>query len=346
MKIDNRPIGPKFPPYIIAELSANHNGQLARAKKTIGMAKSMGADAIKLQTYTADTLTIKSDKEDFQIHGGLWDGYNLYELYEEAHTPYEWHKELFEHARDLRITCFSTAYDESAVDLLEDLNNPAYKIASFEAIDLPLIKYVAQTKKPIIISTGMASLDEISEAFETAYENGSGEIILLHCVSGYPVPPEQTNLATIADIAKKFKVVTGLSDHTLGTSVAVAGVALGACVIEKHVCLSRKDKGVDSAFSLEPDELKQLCENTKIAWKAIGSPGYDQKEVEVDNIKFRRSIYAVKDIRKGDIFTEDNIRRIRPGYGLKPKYFSDVIGKKSNLNLEAGTAIKWDHIET
>ena len=344
IKIDGKSIGSDHPPYIIAEMSANHNGELERAKKIIDMTKSMGADAIKLQTYTPDTLTIRSNKEDFSIKGGLWDGYNLYDLYQQAHTPYEWHKELFDFAKKVDITCFSTAYDESAVDLLEDLNNPAYKIASFEAVDLPLIKYVASTKKPIIISTGMANFEEISEAYHTAFDNGATEIILLHCVSGYPVPADQINLSTIGDIAEKFDVIPGLSDHTLGTSVSVAGVAMGARVIEKHVCLSRQDKGVDSEFSLEPSELKELCESTKLAWEAIGIPGYERKEVEKDNIKFRRSIYAIADIKAGEKFTSENIRRIRPGFGIKPKHYYDLIGKESRSDIETGTAISWEHI--
>ena len=343
--IDGRPIGHNFTPYIIAEMSANHNGNIGTAKKTIAMAKKMGADAVKIQTYTPDTLTIKSSKDDFNIKGGLWDGYNLYELYQEAHTPFEWHQELFEYAEKVGITIFSTAYDETAVDLLEELGNPAYKIASFEAIDLPLIKYVALTNKPIIISTGMANQEEISEALQVAQDNGSGEVILLHCVSGYPAPVDQVNLATIKDMEERFQVITGLSDHTMGTSVSIAGVALGACVIEKHVCLSREDKGVDSSFSMEPQELEELCVDSKIAWKAIGNASYDIKDIEKENIKYRRSIYAVKEISEGDIFTEENIRRIRPGYGLPPKYYNEIIGQKSIKKIEFGTAIKWDHID-
>lgn len=345
IEIANRKIGHSYPPYIIAEMSANHNGSIDRAKETIMMAKNVKADSVKIQTYTPDTLTINSEKDDFRISGGLWDGYNLYELYQEAHTPYEWHKELFDYADEIGITIFSTAYDETAVDLLEDLNNPAYKIASFEAIDLPLIKYVASTNKPIIISTGMADLDEITEAYETARDHGSGEVVLLHCVSGYPAPVDQINLKTIPDLRDKFGTLVGLSDHTMGTSVSVASIALGACVIEKHVCLSRSEEGVDSSFSLEPQELEELCMNTKIAWESLGSPGYKRKPVEDENIKFRRSIYAVKDIKKGECLTKDNIRRIRPGFGLEPKYYDEILGLKSPEDIEFGTAIKWNHIK-
>lgn len=345
IEINGREISPNNPPYIIAELSANHNGDLGRALKTIDMAKAMGADAIKLQTYTADTMTIDCEKEEFQIHGGLWDDYNLYQLYKWAQTPFEWHKAMFDRARKNDITCFSTAFDETAVDLLEDLNAPAYKIASFEAIDLSLIRYVAQTKKPMIISTGMANLEEITEAVEEAQNNGCADIILLHCISGYPAPVDQCNLLTIPDLAKRYNVIPGLSDHTLGTTVAVAGVALGACVIEKHVTLSQQDKGPDSEFSLEPNQLKNLCDETKVAWLSLGKAGYERKPAEEENIKFRRSIYVVKDIKAGEMLTNENIRRIRPGFGLPPKYIDNVIGKVVKVDIERGTALAWEHIE-
>jgi len=304
----------------------------------------MGADAIKLQTYTADTLTINCGNEDFQIHGGLWNGYSLYELYEWAHTPLEWHKLMFDHARKVGITCFSTPFDEAAVDFLEDLNVPAYKISSFEAVDLPLIRYVAQTKKPMIISTGMADFEEISEAVVTARENGCKELVLLHCISGYPAPIEQSNLKTIPDIANRLDVICGLSDHTLGTAVSVASVALGACVIEKHVTKSRDEKGADSEFSLEPDELRCLCEDTKISWAAIGEAGYERKPVEEDSIKFRRSIYVVKDIEAGEMLTPDNIRRIRPGFGLLPKYYESLLGRVAAVSLKRGQALNWSYL--
>ena len=343
--IVGRKIGSKFPPYVIAEVSANHNGSIDRALQTIEMAKVQGADAVKIQTYTADTMTIESKAEDFQIHGGLWDGYSLYQLYQEAHTPYEWHKSLFDHARKIDITLFSTPFDETAVDLLEDLNTPAYKIASFEAIDLPLIKYVAQTGKPMIISTGMANLEEISEAVTTARENGCSELVLLHCISSYPAPVEQSNLKTIPDLTERFGVVAGLSDHTMGTTVAVASVALGACVIEKHVTLSRDEKGPDSEFSLEPQELSSLCVDAKKAWSALGQAGYERKPAEKPNLVFRRSIYVVKNIKAGEKFTKENIRRIRPGFGLPPKHYEQLIGKVARDTLSQGTALRWEHVE-
>jgi len=344
MQIDRRRIDFDHPPFIIAELSANHNGRLETALETIDMAKAMGADAIKLQTYTADTLTIDSDQEDFKIRGGLWDGNTLYNLYKEAHTPYEWHKTMFDHARDIGITCFSTPFDASAVDLLEDLNTPAYKIASFEAIDTPLIRYVAQTRKPLIISTGMANLEEITEAVATARDQGCEDIALLHCISSYPAPATQSNLRTMQDMARRFNVVVGLSDHTLGTAVAIASVALGACLIEKHVTLNKNDEGPDSKFSLEPEELKRLCEDSKEAWEALGTVSYDLKPAELSSIKFRRSIYVVKDIAAGERFTVDNIRSIRPGYGLLPKYFDEIIGKEASCDLVKGTALNWEVI--
>jgi pseudaminic acid synthase len=345
ISIDGRKIGLDYSPYVIAELSANHNGDLNRALKTIDMAKAMGADAIKLQTYTADTMTIDCDKDDFQVHGGLWDGYSLHRLYQWAQTPFEWHKTMFDHARKIGITCFSTPFDETAVDLLEELNAPAYKIASFEAIDLPLIRYVAKTGKPMIISTGMANLDEITEAVEAARDGGCNDLILLHCISGYPAPVEQSNLRTIPDLEKRFNVVSGLSDHTLGTTVSIASIALGACVIEKHVTLNRADKGPDSEFSLEPDELKRLCDDSKIAWSALGAAGYSKKPVEEASLIFRRSIYVVEDIKAGEALTERNVRRIRPGFGLPPKYFEKILGQVAKVDIERGTALQWEYIE-
>ena len=345
IKIKDRQIGENHPPYIIAELSANHNGSLERALKTIKMAKSMGADAVKFQTYTPDTLTIDSDKEDFRIKGGLWDGFTLYDLYKSAFTPFEWHEEMFNYAQSVGITCFSTAFDESAVDLLEDLNTPAYKVASFEIIDIPLIQYIASTKKPMIISTGMANKEEIQEAVDVARENGNNELILLHCISGYPTPVEQCNLMTIPDMKNCFGLPVGLSDHTLGIEVSIASIALGASVIEKHVTLNASDKGPDSEFSIEPDQLNSLCIKCKSAWEALGSAGYERKPVEKDNIKFRRSIYVVRDIDSGEALTNENIRRIRPGYGLPPKYFNELIGKRVKSRVEKGTPLDWDMLE-
>jgi len=346
ISIDGKKIGNDAPPYIIAEISANHNGDLERALLTIDMAKSQGADAVKIQTYTANTITIDCDIEDFMVRGGAWDGYNLYKLYLWAQTPYEWHQAMFDHARKIGITLFSTPFDETAVELLEGLNTPAYKIASFEAVDLPLIKLVAQTGKPLIISTGMADKEEIAEAVETARENGCNELVLLHCISSYPTPIQQSNLRTIPELAERFDVISGLSDHTLGTTAAVAGVALGASVIEKHVTLSRQDKGPDSEFSLEPEELNKLCKDSKDAWLALGKASYERKPAEVPSMKYRRSIYVVEDINAGEKFTKENIRRIRPGLGLKPKYYDAVLNQRASCELKRGMALKWEYIDT
>ncbi|GAA5213901.1 pseudaminic acid synthase [Corallincola platygyrae] len=343
--IAGRKIGPDHPPYIIAELSANHNGDLNRALQHIEAAKAAGADAIKIQTYTADTMTIECDKPEFKIEGGLWDGYSLYQLYEEAHTPYEWHQAIFEKARELGITCFSSPFDETAVDLLESLDAPAYKIASFEAVDLPLIRRVASTGKPMIISTGMANLAEIEEAVQAAKSGGCDQIVLLHCISGYPVPADQSNLHTVPDLGNRFDVISGLSDHTLGTTVSVASVALGASVIEKHFTLSREDVGPDSSFSLEPAELAQLCNDTKTAWQALGKAGYERKPVEEANLTFRRSVYAIKDIVAGEALTSENIKRIRPGFGLAPKHYPELLGRCAKTDIERGTPLSWDLID-
>lgn len=342
--IDGVKIGDGCPPYIVAETSANHNGSLQRAKDIMMSAKNCGANAIKLQTYTADTITIKSDREEFQIRGGLWDGKSLYDLYKWAETPYEWHKPLFDYARSIDLTCFSTPFDETAVDLLEDLNAPAYKIASFEMIDLPLIKYVASTKKPMIISTGMANQDEILDAVECARSAGCDDLILLHCISSYPAPINQSNLLTIPDISRKFNVLSGLSDHTLGTTVAVASVALGACFIEKHFTLSRNETGPDSAFSLEPDELSILCHDAKLAWEALGVAGYERKDSENANVQFRRSLYFVKSLRAGQVIEKQHVKSIRPGSGLKPKYLGEIIGKQVSEDIKAGTPVSWGNI--
>lgn len=342
MIINNREISTSSAPYIIAELSANHNGDIQRAFDSILAAKEAGADAVKIQTYTADTMTIDCDREDFQITGGLWDGYNLYELYKEAQTPYEWHQPLFDYAKEIGITIFSSPFDETAVDLLEDLDAPAYKIASFEMTDLPLVKYVAKTGKPMIVSTGMASLEEIEEVVKVAKDNGCQDLILLHCVSAYPAPVDQVNLATIVDFSKRFDTPIGLSDHTMGTVVATTSVALGACLIEKHFTLSRADKGPDSEFSLEPCELKKLCRDTRIAWQSLGSVNYDRKASEGENVRFRRSIYAIKDIQKGESFSEKNVKRIRPGFGLNPKYWDELLSSKASCNIARGEPISLD----
>ena len=337
ISIAGRPIGPDYAPYIIAELSANHNGKLETALKIIEEAKKAGADAVKLQTYTADTITLDCDSEEFQIHGGLWDGKNLYQLYKEAQMPWEWHSVLFEHARKLGITIFSSPFDNTAVDLLESLNAPAYKIASFEAVDLPLIKYVASTGKPMIISTGMADADEIQEAIQAARDGGCKELAILHCVSGYPAPAADYNLRTIPDMMSRFGLVTGLSDHTLDNTTAIASVVMGASVIEKHFTLDRSGGGPDDSFSLEPAELAALCRDSKTAWASLGQVDYGRKSSEQGNVKFRRSLYFVKDLDIGETITKDSIRSVRPGFGLPPKHLDELIGKKATRSIKANT---------
>lgn len=343
--INNRQIGLGHRPYIIAELSANHNGSLDRALETIDVAQRCGADAIKLQTYTADTITIDCDLPDFKVKGGLWDGYKFYDLYKWAHTPYEWHQAMFEHARMKGITVFSTPFDETAVDLLENLNTPAYKIASFEVVDLPLIKYAASTGKPMIMSTGMATEAEIEEAVITARDAGCGGLALLHCISSYPAPIDQANLRQIPEIAKRFGVVTGLSDHTLGTAASVAAIAMGACLIEKHFTISRNDKGPDSEFSLEPEDLRRLCCDTADAWLALGKPGFERYKAEEGSKVFRRSIYFIKDLPAGHIVGVDDIRRIRPGMGLAPRYFDELVGRRLKIDVIRGMATSWGLFE-
>ena len=344
-KINGHAIGPDFAPYIIAEMSANHNGKLDNALKLIEAAKKAGADAVKLQTYTADTITLNCDSEDFQIHGGLWDGKTLYQLYQEAHMPWAWHKPLFEHARKLDITIFSSPFDTTAVDLLEDLNAPAYKIASFEAVDLPLIKYVAGTGKPMIISTGMADAEEIAEAIEAAREGGCRQLAILHCVSGYPAPAEDYNLRTIPDMIERFGLVTGLSDHTLDNTTAITSVALGASIIEKHFTLDRNGGGPDDSFSLEPAELAALCQGAKTAWQALGQVDYGRKSSEQGNVKFRRSLYFVKDMQAGEIITEECVRSVRPGFGLPPKYLNRLIGNKIQRHIKKNSPTKQEDID-
>lgn len=342
IKIAGRRISALDEPYVIAEISANHNGKLETALKIIEEAAKAGADAVKLQTYRPDTITLDSDADEFKIKGGLWDGRTLYELYEEAHMPWEWHKPLFEHAQKIGIPIFSSPFDTTAVDLLEDLNAPAYKIASFEAVDLPLIRYVAATGKPMIISTGMADAEEIQEAITAAREGGCKQLAILHCVSGYPAPAEDYNLRTIGDMIERFGLVTGLSDHTLDNTTAIASVALGASIIEKHFTLDRNGGGPDDSFSLEPADLTALCRDSKTAWKALGQVDYGRKSSEQGNAQFRRSLYFVKDMKAGDVITEDCVRSVRPGYGLAPKYLGRVIGQVVGREVSANTPVTED----
>jgi N-acetylneuraminate synthase len=344
MKINNRPINVENPPYIIAEMSANHNGDINNAYKIIDMAKTAGADAVKLQTYKPDTITMDMHTPEFMIVGGLWDGQSLYELYESAFMPWEWHKPLFEYAQKIGITIFSSPFDNTAVDLLEDLNAPAYKIASFEAVDLPLIKYVAQTGKPMIISTGMADSEEILEAIEAAKEGGCKELAILHCVSGYPAPAEDYNLRTLVDMQQRFGLVTGLSDHTIDNTTAITSVALGASIIEKHVTLDRNGGGPDDSFSLESKELTELCVGANTAWEALGQVDYGRKSSEQANVKFRRSLYFVKDIKEGELITSEHIRSIRPGFGLLPKYYEQILGGVVKCDIKLGTPVSFDVI--
>ena len=345
IEIAGRHIGPDHSPYVIAELSANHNGKLETALRIIEEAKKAGADAVKLQTYKPDTITLNCDSEDFKIRGGLWDGRTLYELYEEAHMPWEWHKPLFDRARQLGITIFSSPFDNTAIDLLEDLNAPAYKIASFEAVDLPLIKYAASTGKPMIISTGMADAEEIQEAIDAAREGGCKQLAVLHCVSGYPAPAEDYNLRTIPDMIQRFGLVTGLSDHTLDNTTAITSVAMGASIIEKHFTLDRSGGGPDDSFSLEPAELAALCQGAKTAWSSLGRVDYGRKSSEEGNVKFRRSLYFVKDLKVGDVITADCIRSVRPGFGLAPKFTNKVIGRFLLNSVKKNSPVKMNELK-
>jgi pseudaminic acid synthase len=345
IRIAGREIRPEAPPFVIAELSGNHNGDLDRAFAIMKAAAAAGADAIKLQTYTADTMTIDHDGDEFMIEGGLWAARRLYELYQEAGTPWEWHEALFAKGAELGIPVFSSPFDETAVDFLESLGAPAFKIASFEAIDLPLIRKAARTGKPMILSTGMANLAEIGEAVETAREAGCRDLVLLHCVSGYPAPAGDYNLRTIPDLAARFDVAVGLSDHTLSNDTALAAVALGAVAVEKHFTLARADGGPDAAFSLEPAELVSLVRGVRTAWEALGGVDYTRKESERQNVVFRRSLYAVADIAAGEPLTRENIRSIRPGYGLAPKHFDTLLGRRARGAIARGTALSWDLVE-
>lgn len=342
LRINGREIDNGLKPYVIAELSANHNGSIDTAREIIRIAKEAGADAIKLQTYRPDTITLEHNSSDFMIEDGLWKGNSLYALYESAYMPWDWHKPLFEYASQLGITIFSSPFDHTAIDLLEDLNVPAYKIASFEAIDTELIKYAASTKKPLIISTGMADAEEIQEAINAARDGGCKELAILHCVSGYPAPAADYNLRTIKDMQERYQVPVGLSDHTIDNVTAIASTVFGACIIEKHVTLNRSNGGPDDSFSIEPAELKQLCTDVKTAWNALGSVNYQRKSSEKSNLKFRRSLYFVADLKAGEVIQNQHIKSIRPGFGLPPKHFSDVVGRIVKEDVFIGTKVSWE----
>ncbi|WP_139463968.1 pseudaminic acid synthase [Aeromonas veronii] len=342
--IDGKEIGHHKKPFIIAELSGNHNGRLENALALIDAAADAGADAIKLQTYTADTMTLDIDLPEFHIQGGLWDGYTLYDLYKQAHTPWEWHQALFERAKTRGLIIFSTPFDESAVDFLESLGTPAYKIASFEITDHPLIRYVAKQGKPVIISSGMSSETEIAQALTILRENGCTQILLLHCVSGYPTPLADINLKRITRLAETFSVPVGLSDHTLGNTAAQLAVALGAVAIEKHVTLAREDGGPDAEFSLEPDELKALCDQTNLCWQTLGTGESGNNQAEESSLIFRRSLYFVSDIQAGEIIKPEHIRRIRPGYGLPPEALPKILGRKARHDIHRGKSVHFDDV--
>lgn len=344
MQIGNREVGRQNRPFIIAEMSGNHNQSLERAFEIVDAAAATGADAIKLQTYTADTITLDVRGGDFEIadEKSLWKGRNLHDLYKEAHTPWEWHGPIMERARSHGMLCFSSPFDETAVDFLESLEVPAYKIASFENIHLPLIRKVARTGKPMIISTGMASIAELDEAVKTAREAGCRDLVLLKCTSTYPATPENTNVLTIPHMRELFGCEIGLSDHTMGVGVAVAAVAHGATVVEKHFTLRRADGGVDSTFSLEPDEMKALVVETERAWQSLGHVRYGATQAEQKSLAFRRSIYIAEDVQAGEVLTEKNLRIVRPGHGLAPKHFDMLIGRRASRDLKAGTPATWD----
>lgn len=345
LKINGRNIGKGYSSYIVAELSANHNQDFNQADKIIREAKASGADAIKIQTYTPDTLTINCDNEYFRIgKGSIWEGKNLYQLYGEAYTPWEWQPKLKEIAEGLGLDFFSTPFDSTAVVFLESINVPAYKIASFELVDLPLIRRVAQTGKPVIISTGMATLAEIEEAVQTARHEGNNQIALLKCTSAYPATAEEMNLRTIPHLSEAFGLPVGLSDHTLGIAVPVAAVAAGACIVEKHFTISRNIPGPDSAFSLEPHEFKSMVQAVRVAEKAMGSVNYGITSLETANSAFRRSLFVVHDTQEGEVFTEENIRSIRPGYGLHTRYYEKVIGRRAARFIKRGTPLSWELI--
>jgi len=343
--IGDRPIGPDHAPYIIAELSANHNSSLEQALAIIDAIAKAGADAVKLQTYTADTMTLDSDREDFQLREGPWAGHTLYGLYQWAHTPWEWHEALFKCGRERGLHVFSSPFDRTAVDFLEPFDPPAYKIASFEIVDIPLIEYVASKGRPMIMSTGMATRIEVMEAVAAARRAGCEDLCLLHCTSGYPTPPEEGDLRTLPVLGERYGVVPGLSDHTLEMAVPVAATALGACVIEKHVTMRRADGGTDAAFSLEPEELRDLVPQTRTAWQALGTVREGPRESEATQRPLRRSLYIARDMKAGDVLTAENLRAVRPGYGLEPRYYEALIGKRLSIDVEAGQPVEWNLLE-
>ena len=343
IEIAGRRIGAGYPAYLIAELSANHNQNFDAAVELVRAAREAGADAVKLQTYTADTLTIDSDKEYFRVAGGtLWDGRTLYDLYDEAHTAWEWQPRLKEVAEEIGVHLFSSPFDPTAVDFLEGMGVPAYKVASFEIVDLPLIEKIARTGKPLIMSTGMATLSEIEEAIGAARSAGATQIALLKCTSAYPADPKEMNLRTIPHLAEVFGVAVGLSDHTMGMAVPVAAVTLGACIIEKHFTLSRGNPGPDSAFSLEPHEFKAMVEAVHTAEQALGAIRYGAGPEEEKSRAFRRSLFAVRDVKAGEVFTRENVRSIRPGHGLPPKHLEEVLGRRASRDIERGTPLSWE----
>ena len=344
IEVSGRVIGQDHPPFVIAELSACHNGSLENALTLVELAKSSGADAIKIQTYRPDTITIDCDAPEFRITEGSWAGTTLYDLYEKAHTPWEWHAQLFERAAALDIPIFSSPFDHTAVDFLTDLGVPAFKVASFELVDLPLIAKIASTRKPMIMSTGMASLQEIEEAVSCATSNGATEIALLHCVSGYPAPAEDYQLKTIEDLRQRFGIPVGLSDHSTSSTAAIGAVSLGARLLEKHLTLDRNGGGPDDHFAIEPDEFNELCQAVRQSFLALGSVHYGAVDSEKDMVPYRRSLYVVRDIASGEPLTEENIRSIRPGNGLPPKHLNDILGRRASCDLTRGTALSWNMI--
>jgi len=344
MKIKDISINASSPVFIIAELSANHNGSLEVALETVRAAKRAGADCIKLQTYTADTITLDSQKEDFMIKGSIWDGKNLHDLYKEAYTPWEWHQTIFEEAEKQGLVCFSSPFDKTSIDFLENLNVPAYKIASFEITDIPLIEYAASKGKPIIISTGIAEQEDIELALDACRRMGNNEIALLKCTSSYPAPIEEANMSMIKDLAERYNVISGLSDHTMGATVPIVATALGAKIIEKHFILDRSVGGPDASFSMNEEEFTAMVKAVREAESAVGVVDYTLTEKQAAGKDYSRSLYVVEDIKAGEIITEKNVKSIRPGYGMHPKYYNEILGKKIAVNLEKGDSLKWDYI--